>query len=451
MAKPKFFRDPVHIQMRFEAVDLAKPALLSSADERISWIFQRIIDTDCFQRLRLIRQNGLANLVFHGAEHSRFSHSLGVQHVAKTMFERICRNMSIEEDEDDKIDTAISALIHDIGHGAFSHTLEEIVQSSGVKFHNEQMTKSYVVRNGSKINSILMEIDSALPSRIAQFFDRKLRKEDNWKYKIVSSQMDADRLDYVQRDAMFAGVRGHGFDYERLLDLLSVHDRKSISIDRRGIEAAEAYLVTIDQLYRAIYYHQGVRAATQMLLSLFRRALEVYRSGDRGVFPSFGARENPLISLFERGSEIDLSIYGRITDATVWTLIELWTDSADPVLGDLSRRLMTRRLLKAIPIKSVNFNATNALKERAEAATKDVLGSAELVPYYVTVDDQSRTSYKDYDFTPESFDESIWLTGGDMPDGPLEEEPGSAIVKALKGQMHFPRLIVLDEVRAMLK
>lgn len=447
MARPKFFRDPVHLQMRFEPVDLANPQKLKSGEERISWALQKIIDTDCFQRLRLIRQNGLANLVFHGAEHSRFSHSLGVQHVARTMFERICRNLSIKEDEGEKIEVLLAALVHDIGHGAFSHTLEEIMKGTGTKFHHETMTKSYILRADSQVNKILTEVDSSLPERIAKFFDKKLRDVDHWKYKIVSSQMDADRLDYVQRDAMFAGLRGHGFDYERLLDLLWIHDGKSIAIDRGAIEAVESYLVTIDQLYRAIYYHQAVRSATQMLLFMFKRAFDLFKSGDLSVFPDFGGIPNPIVPVLSEGSDVSLANYGRLTDATVWSLIEFWRSSSDTVLSDLSQRLMARRLFKAIPIRNVNFNDTQALKEKAEGITAEILGSSDHVEYYVAVDDQSRTSYKGYDFSPESPDESIWLTGGGGQDRPLEDEPDSAIVKALKNQMHFPRLIVLEEVR----
>jgi uncharacterized protein len=128
MARPKFFRDPLHLQIRFDPSDgnKGKPKPRQPAVS----ILQKINDTPEFQRLRFIRQNGLANLVFHGAEHSRFAHSLGVMHVARTMYERVSRNMSEDEDKEIKLFVQIAALVHDVGHGAFSHSLEEILKEN---------------------------------------------------------------------------------------------------------------------------------------------------------------------------------------------------------------------------------------------------------------------------------------------------------------------------------
>lgn len=290
----------------------------------------------------------------------------------------------------------LAALIHDIGHGAFSHALEEILKSNGIEFHHEAMTKAYIMGEG-KINAILSEVDANLPQAIAAYFDKKLRSADDWKYKIVSSQMDADRLDYVQRDAMFAGMRGHGYDFERLLDLLDVHDGKSIAVNRGAIEAVEAYLVTIDQLYRAIYYHQGVRSATQMLLNIFRRAMDLYKNGKVDVFPNIGSNIHPFISLLEGGSKISLKDYGRISDVTVWGLIDYWRYYGDKVLHDLSERLLSRKLLKAITITDVTYAKMAAQEKQALQFTSEIVGD-EFAQYYVAVDDPSRTSYKGYDF-----------------------------------------------------
>ncbi|NKL23488.1 HD domain-containing protein [Rhizobium leguminosarum] len=449
MGRPKFFRDPVHLQIRFDPVDLTIPIGRLDKKSQISWVLQKLIDSEEFQRLRLIRQNGLANLVFHGAEHSRFSHSLGVQHVARVMFEKICRNRDISEDNDVKLEVLVSSLIHDVGHGAFSHTMEEILKENKVKFHHEEMTKKFILSDESSINRILSEIDGRLPDMIASFFDKKMRVEDHWKYKIVSSQMDADRLDYVQRDASFAGLRGHGFDFERLVDLLDVHEGKSIAINRGAIEAVEAYLVTIDQLYRAIYNHQAVRAATQMLLSLFRRAVNLWKDGNAAVFPNIGNVPHPIIELFEKGADVGVAAYGRLSDATIWALIEYWRYSEDLVLSDLSKRLMRRDLLKAYDLGEMSYVKWTDQKDKALELTAKIVGH-EIAPYYVALDEPSRTSYKGYDFNPDSPDESIWLTGAGKRDRPLEDDPDSVIVKALRGKTYFPRLIVLSDVREKL-
>ena len=214
MAKPKFFRDPIHLQVRFDPVDLSANA--PTDNTALSWGALKLIDTGEFQRLRHIRQNGLANLVFYGAEHSRFNLSIGVHYVARTMYERICRNHSEAESQHWKLSSGFASLIHDVGHGPFSHTLEEVLEDNGVDFNHEDMTIRFVKEDTSGINKILKQIDADLPNSIAAFFDKQARASDNWAYKIVSSQLDADRLDYVQRDSMFAGLRGHGFDFERL-------------------------------------------------------------------------------------------------------------------------------------------------------------------------------------------------------------------------------------------
>lgn len=125
MARPKLFRDPVHGQIRFEDVDLRQPAPTDGGwSKRGNWLLRKLIDTQEFQRLRFIRQNGLANFVFHGAEHSRFSHSMGVAYLAHEMHDRIVRNMGEQPDEQWELSLGAASLLHDIGHGPFSHTLE---------------------------------------------------------------------------------------------------------------------------------------------------------------------------------------------------------------------------------------------------------------------------------------------------------------------------------------
>jgi HD superfamily phosphohydrolase len=136
--------------------------------------------------------------------------------------------MNVDEDESTKLCTVVASLVHDIGHGPFSHTLEEILQEVGVSFDHEQMTLKYILDPDSEINSILREADNGIPDKLAAFFEQERREQDHWSYKIVSSQLDADRLDYLQRDALFAGIRGQGFDLGRILELLCSSDGKEL-------------------------------------------------------------------------------------------------------------------------------------------------------------------------------------------------------------------------------
>jgi hypothetical protein len=261
--------------------------------------------------------------------------------------------------------------------------------------------------------------------------------------------MDADRLDYIQRDALFAGLRGHGFDVERILDLLFHHDN-SIAVDRGAIEAVEAYLVTMDQLYRAIYYHHAVRAATQMLLSLFRRAVRLYRNGDKEVFRESEQQSHPVVDLLKNGEKVSLVTYQRLTDFAFWSLIDGWRYHRDNVLSDLSKRIMTRDLLKTIQIDMSNFSKTQEIVQMAKKATAEKYG-VDFVEYYVMVDEPSRTSYKGYDWRPESPDESIWLIGGGREAAPLEDEQDNAIVSAFKARKRFHRLILPGDIREQLR
>lgn len=448
MTRPKFFRDPVHIQIRFEDVDLKGTCPTAPYAGKQSWLTRRIIDSPTFQRLRFIRQNGLANLVFHGAEHTRFTHSIGVAHLAETMHDRICRNMGIEHNDEVKLSTVCAALIHDVGHGPFSHTMEDILSDSGVPFHHERMTLRYISDSDSEINSLLRSVDSSLPQKLAKFFDKTQRETDHWSYKVVSSQLDADRLDYLQRDALFAGLRGHGFDLERILDLLLHHDGKSIGVERGALEAIEAYLVTLDLLYRGVYYHHAIRAASRMLTSLFRRAVYLHKNGDSTLFSPHG-HPSPLKYLIDEGEKLPLDKYSTLTEFQTWYLIESWTRHADKIVSELATRLLQRKLFKTIPIDPQKIQETNKRIDDAKSITRrlypDIAQDAE--QYFVMVDEPDRTSYKTYDWKAETSDESIWLVGGVKRPSPLELDDESTIVTAFRSKRYFPRIIVLPEVR----
>ena len=451
MSRPKFFRDPIHMQLRFEPVDLAAEIPAHPHNKRLSWLLRRLIDTETFQRLRFIRQNGLANLVFHGAEHSRFSHSMGVLFLARTMYHKVMRNMDLESSDIDETCVTTAALLHDVGHGPFSHTLEEILGDFDIKFDHEVMTTRIISEDDSEVCKLLKCYDEELPKRLVPYFDKKKRQEDSWIYKIVSSQLDGDRLDYLLRDAFFSGIRGPGFDLHRLLDLLHCHDNKSIAVERGGVEAVEAYLVTLDQMYRNVYYHHAVRAASRVLTSSVRRAFELDRNGDKKIFP--GGGQHPVKKLIEEGSNVPLPIYVKLTESSLWSLIDYWREHRDPVLSDLCNRLFCRKLFKTINLSDERPKNIMALVERAKQHARKSFGylTDETVDYYVMIDEPSRTSYKSYNWSPESADDSIWLIGKGKEPRPIEAERERSVLEGLRQQRYFSRLIVPDVVRDALE
>jgi HD superfamily phosphohydrolase len=452
MSRPKVFRDPVHGQLTYERFAPGSPGD-GSAWRALGSAVQKVIDCREFQRLRHIRQNGLANLAFHGAEHSRFTHSMGVAFLAREMFDRITRNMDESPPEDLRTTTCLAALLHDVGHGPFSHTIEEILDSIGVEFDHERMTVR-LIEEGGGITAALSAISADLPASVAAFIDKKRRQKDHWSYRLVSSQLDADRLDYLMRDAQFAGLRGHGFDLPRLLDNLHHLDGTRIAVHRKALEAAEAYALVLDQMYRAVYYHHTVRAASFLLSSVLRRAVELFAAGHSSIFPALqGGRDNPMALLTKKGDQIPLDAYVSLGEFQIWHLIDQWQDTKDPVLSDLCRRLLARSLFKAVDIDLMDHSGSTATIDRAQELTKKLLPfvTDNTVGFYVGVDTPSRTSYRRYDWRSETPDESIWIA--DPPAGkpfPIEENRDSKIVAAMKDTKFFPRLICPEEVRHQL-
>lgn len=449
MARPKLYRDPVHVQIRYDRVDLNADCP-AAGDRRASWVVQRLIDTREFQRLRHIRQNGLTNLVFHGAEHSRFTHSMGVAHLAAEMCRKVARNSGEELSTHVELSTCVAGLLHDVGHGPFSHTLEEILSDADVQFDHELMTQRLIEEKDTEVNAVLASVDPGFPGEIARYIDKK-RKGKDWWYKVVSSQLDADRLDYLLRDARNAGLLGR-FDLPRLLDSLERLDGERMAVARGSLEVVEGYLVMLDQMYRIVYYHHTARAASVLLSSVLRRAFDLRRNGDATVFPSSsGGGSHPLDVLGQRGDEIELHHYLRLGEYQVWALMEAWQESPDPVLSDLARRLMSRRLLKTMEVDPSRTKRLDRLKDLARSLTRTSLRhvDAGTVDHYVTVDEPSRTSYKLYDWLSPRPDESIWLNGGGQKPCAIENED-SEMIAALKKKRYFHRLVFPVEIRDQL-
>ena len=457
MSRPKLFRDPVHGQIRYEKTGEADPfpgskkgrgrTRAAVRERQVGWLIQRLMDCPEFQRLRHCRQNGVTNLVFHGAEHSRFAHSMGAAFLAREMFERIERNADRVESDAHFLATVAAALLHDVGHGPFSHALEHILERCGVDFDHERMTERFIEEDSS-IHAVLSEVDPQFPQEVANYV-RKKRPVEHWRYRIVSSQLDADRLDYLLRDARSVGLDQHSFDLSRLLEFLEHLDGTRIAVDRRGLEAVESYLVMLDHMYRAVYFHHAVRAASCLLESVFARAVALDRAGMADPFGRNGPGANPFVGLIGQGVGLDLSTYARLGEFHAWELIERWQASTDTALADLSRRLMRRDLFKAIDVRDDDYKAMRQLDDRAKDLTRSSLGFVDdtTIEHYVVIDEPKRTSYKWYNWREEDrVDESIWIVGLDKPQ-PIESYKRSRIVQGLKETQYLPRLLVTAEVR----
>jgi uncharacterized protein len=402
---------------------------------------KKLINTDAVQRLRWIRQNGLCHFVFNTMEHSRFTHSLGVAFVARRMIDRILLNSGIEDYQDAwnwKYETIAAALLHDIGHGPFSHSLEGILHAINPDLpKNEQFDHEYMtlrlIKENTKVTDALKSCSEDLPQRVAEFFLKKDEREnDHWRYRIVSSQLDADRLDYILRDARMAGLVGVGYDLDRILQHLFVRKPEDsyFILDRKAIESLESALLANDQLYRAVYYHRKVRAATAMLQTLLLRVANLIKEKMKNSKKLFKRENHPLLMLLQYGRNVDLNVYLNLTDNHIWALIEEWKEHSDPIVKDYAERLWYRNLHTAIVINGQDEGNRQEEKALQELTEENYLSLREkdLSKYYVLSDTSRRKSYKEND--------PIYLGDQKKPNDSctLEFDQSSRIISMLREQ-----------------
>ena len=434
----RIFRDSIHGDIGYAKGEFQR-------------LVESILDTRMFQRLRHIRQNGVLHLVFHGAEHSRFSHVMGVAWVASQIFDAAYRNTDdatvCANFDQDREDTILAALLHDVGHGPFSHTLEEILKSLTVPvdFDHEVMTKRILVENGSEIAAVLGERGT----RLVPFIDKKKRIPNRWFYDIVSSALDADRLDYLLRDSTMTGVTNTHFDLDRLVDALGIKNDELV-VDARAKDVIENYLLAMEQMYASVYYHHTNRAASFLLRSVVARAVDV-ASEDIGqrtkLFPERYGKDDPLWQTIEKGQEVPLSVYEILDENHVWNLISLWTDAEDPTLAELAKDLKKRSLPKALIIDRATNLPPHGLR-KLEAKAKEMFTTARPdrnPKYYVASDKPERKAYTGGAYE-EGYVGSIKLI---HPGGRTEpiEEADRTVAKVLKDKAVYPSLIVPEIIR----
>lgn len=317
LAEEKVFKDPVHKYIHVQ-------------DQTI-W---NLINTREFQRLRRIRQLGTSYLTFHGAEHSRFSHSLGVYEITRRIISQFERSGYADWPQEEGLVALCAALLHDLGHGPFSHSIEEAFQM------NHEDWTCRIIREPSQINAVLRRISDDFPERVASVIQKTYDKPIV--VNLVSSALDADRMDYLLRDAYFTGVNYGTFDMDRILRVLRPYKGR-IVVKESGMHAVEDYLMSRYQMYWQVYFHPVTRSSEIILRQIFKRAHELY---DRGY--EFQFMLEPLPSLFE--GTISMEQYIRLDEALVQAVFMQWTQEKDEILSDLCDRFMERKLYKYISV-----------------------------------------------------------------------------------------------------
>jgi hypothetical protein len=321
----RIYRDPVHNIIR----------LRTDTDE--GRLMVRLIDSFEFQRLRRIKQLGLALFTYQGAEHSRFAHSLGVLHLMTRVLDRLSEKYPIGEEE--RAAARAAALLHDIGHGPFSHVMEKVLH-----FHHEEWTVTAVTSPETEVGRVLSEFSPDLPRRVADIVEGGFRP--SFFAQLVSSQLDVDRMDYLLRDSLMTGAKYGLYDLEWVVNAIEVDEaNERIYVAARGLYAVEEYLQARYYMFRQVYFHRTLRSAEAVLRSTLRRALEVLaRGGDVWCAPGT-AFEKVL-----RRRPLTLADHIEMDDSDVLFHVKQWQHSSDAVLRDLARRFVARRLFKAIDL-----------------------------------------------------------------------------------------------------
>lgn len=291
------------------------------------------MDHPWFQRLRRIGQLGLSHLVYPGALHNRFQHAIGAMHLMQNAVDEL-RIRGVEITDDEELGLLCAVLLHDIGHGPFSHALEYSL-ATGV--HHEYISLQMMRALNHEMNG---RLDTAL-----KIFGNEYHKK--FMHELVSSQLDMDRLDYLARDSFFSGVVEGQVGSERLIKMLDVVDDRLV-VEEKGIYSIEKFIVARRFMYWQVYLHKTVLSAEFMLLKALHRARALAEKGEE-LFAS------PALHYFLYHIEVvadkDLSVlalnhYAQLDDFDIAGAIKVWQRHSDKVLSELCTRLMNRRLFK---------------------------------------------------------------------------------------------------------
>lgn len=324
LSSERIYRDSVHNIIRVN----------TNTDE--GKLVVSLIDTPEFQRLRRIRQLGLAYFAYQSAEHSRFTHSLGAFHLAGRMIAKLRLKYEIPVGAQTAV--RIAALLHDVGHGPFSHVVESILG-----FHHEEFTIQAVLSSKTQIGKLLADYSPELQQSVAEII-----RGDFKPYALghlVSSQLDVDRMDYLLRDSLMTGAKYGIYDLEWIIKSIEINEKDDhLYISAPGKYAVEDYLQARYYMYRQVYFHRTLRSAEAVLRVLIKRALYLYESGRVWYEP-----DTPMQKILA-GEKLSLDEHLLLDDTDIVFSIKRWQRSEDKILSDLASRFLDRRLFKAFDL-----------------------------------------------------------------------------------------------------
>lgn len=418
LPREKVFRDPIHGTI---IVD--------------NQIILDLIDTPEFQRLRRIKQLGTSSMTFHGAEHSRFGHCLGVYEITRRICNLFQRNYPQQAPQDglwndqERPVALCAALLHDLGHGPYSHTFEHIFHTD-----HEQITRRIITSESTNINRILRRVGNDFPQKVASVIDHTYQNPQV--VQMISSQVDADRMDYLQRNSYYTGTNYGKFDLDRVLHMMRpVKD--GIAFEINGMHAVEDYILSRLQMYLQVYFHPVSRSMEVILDHLLMRAKWLYQHPSQ-YQPEFMPR---LLMPFFNG-HYDLNDYLTLDDGVLTTYFIHWMNSSDKILSDLAQRFINRWPFKSAVYDQQTRFMLPKLRELITTAGFDV-------DYYTAVDSSYKLPYDTYnpqDSKPQTQIELIY------PNGELTElSQVSTLVASVSGReagdrrFFFPREMLTQQ------
>lgn len=410
----KIFSDPVH-----GFISIPKGTIL------------RLIDHPYVQRLRRIRQLGLGYLVFPAAEHSRFSHAIGAMELGQRVLKNL-REKDTTISDAEVTGTLIAILLHDVGHGPLSHTLEHTL----IEDFNHEMMSLKIMETLNK------EFDGELTTAVKIFKDQYPKK---FLHQLISSQLDMDRLDYLKRDSFFTGVSEGSVGINRILKTMRVF-KGNVVIEKKGIYAVENYILSRRLMYMQVYLHKTVVSADALLRKIFKRVRFLIDKGESVEIPSnplnYFLSKNP--SSKKRITQKMLENYISLDDHDVYISIKHWAENEDLILSDLSKRFLSRKLFRTT---FADRKTRDKLQEDVHKKTQKFLKSQGF-PH----DDYSTSFYYDPDESySEAYqygyeNESIWILEDDKKAVEFSKAADTKHIIALTEPVVKPYLVHLKEI-----
>ena len=407
----KVFRDPVH-----NYITVNHPVIYD------------LINSKEFQRLRRVKQVSTTVFTFHGAEHSRFSHCLGVYEIARRVTEIFDAKFPEIWDTNEDLLTMVAALLHDVGHGAYSHTFEKLFDTD-----HEAITQEIITSPDTEVNAILRQVSPDFPEKVASVINHTYHNKQV--VQLISSQIDCDRMDYLLRDSYYSGANYGQFDLTRILRVIRP-TKDSIVFEYNGMHAVEDYIVSRFQMYMQVYFHPASRAMEVLLQNLLKRAKYLYH-----IDSHFFEKTSPNLIPF-LANQASLADYLSLDDGEMNTYFQAWISAEDDILADLASRFVNRKVFKSVTFEEESRKDLSHLVELVKSVGFDP-------DYYTGIHVNFDLPYDIY--RPEKKEPRTEINMIQKDGSVVELSTISPIVKTLTGtiygdrRFYFPKEMLRDD------